>query len=264
VPLLADGEIWGIDRVDDSIARLASLPDKCVDVVITDPPFSEHVHANMCSGTVLRKQKEGKLPRGVPKYESAFASFGDAQNAWIKDAIRVAKRWVVVHCGVEDFGKFELLVGRPEYVRGCIWHKRNSIGQLTADRPATAYEGITLFHAADVKKRWNGRGSYGIWTCNGTRGKKDRHPNEKPLDLCLKLVSLFSERGEIILDPFAGSAAIGEAAVRLGRMYSGWDNDANWVMRAGVRLSAAGGMEPVTDEHALSLCRFDRTPAAYK
>jgi len=250
------GNGWDLCHVEDSLVELKRLADKSVDVIYADPPFAEHVHANMCSGTVLRQQKEGKLPRGVPKYESKFASFGDTENHWLKDALRVAKRWVVVHCGVEDFGRFEAIVGRPEYVRGCIWHKPNSMGQLTADRPATAYEGIALFHPTTPKKRWNGRGSYGIWVCNGTRGKKDRHPNEKPMALSLKMVSLFSERGETILDPFCGSSASGVAAVSLGRKFIGWDNDATWIAKSAERLS--GSLELVTDETALLLCRYDK------
>jgi site-specific DNA-methyltransferase (adenine-specific) len=128
------------------------------------------------------------------------------------------------------------------------------MGQLTADRPASSYEGIAALHPDDIKKRWNGRGSYGVWRCNGTRGKKDRHPNEKPINLALKLVSLFSERGEVILDPFCGSGVFGEAAVRLGRKYVGLDKDALWVTRAESRI--ASSKEPVTEEHALTLCNM--------
>ena len=137
---------------------------------------------------------------------------------------------------------------------GVLTH--NSMGQLTADRPATAYEGIAILHgtkaAGHPKKRWNGRGSYGIWRCNGTRGKKGRHPNEKPLDLCLKLVALFSERGETVFDPFCGSGAIGEACLILGRNYIGLDNDPAWVEKADVRMALVH--RRMADEEALMLC----------
>ena len=74
------------------------------------------------------------------------------------------------------------------------------------------------------------------------------------MDLCLKLVALFSERGETVFDPFCGSGAIGEACVRLGRNYIGLDSDPVWVQKARGRLS--GPLEPVTDEHALGLCKM--------
>lgn len=236
---------WDVQVEADSFALLRAAPDKSVDVTIMDPPYSEHCQANLCSGSLVGK-------KSVPKYELDFAPL--TEHAWIRDAVRVTRRWVVTFCTLEDFGKYEAAVGRPDYVRGCVWYKPNSMGQLTADRPATSYEGIALFHGAGVKKRWNGRGSYGIWRCNGTRGKKGRHPNEKPIDLCLKLAALFSERGETVFDPFCGSSAIGEACLRLGRGYIGADMSAEWVEKSRARLSAQ--LAPVTDEAALALCRI--------
>ena len=43
------------------------------------------------------------------------------------------------------------------------------------------------------------------------------HPTEKPVNLLRYLTELFSEPGAIILDPFAGSASTGEAALLSGR-----------------------------------------------
>ncbi len=158
-------------------------------------------------------------------------------------------------CAVEDFGTYKQ-VAPGEYVRGGVWYKSNAMGQLTADRPATAYEGVAILHGSKddghPKKAWNGRGSYGIWRCNGTRGKKGRHPNEKPVELACKLVALFSNRGETVLDPFCGSGAIGEACMRLGRNYIGLDQDPEWVAKAYARVS--GPLAPMTDAEALALC----------
>lgn len=51
------------------------------------------------------------------------------------------------------------------------------------------------------------------------------HPNEKPVPLLLKLVTLISRAGETILDPFAGSGTTGVAALRLGRKFVGVERD---------------------------------------
>jgi site-specific DNA-methyltransferase (adenine-specific) len=143
------------------------------------------------------------------------------------------------------------------------------MGQLTGDRPAAAYEGLAIMHRK-VKKQWNGRGSYAYWStesdefpseeahyqCNGTRGEKDRHPNQKPLALCLELVAKFSNRGELVLDPFCGSGRIGEACVLLGRDYIGFDSDLRWVEVARERCRRADipSQSPKTDEECLRLC----------
>jgi site-specific DNA-methyltransferase (adenine-specific) len=234
-----------VKHTPDSFALLKSMKPKSFDVIITDPPFTDHVQSNLCSGSLVGT-------KNVPKYELEFASLNSVK--WAADAIRVARRWVVIWCAVEDFGRFQ--DSYEEYVRGCIVYKSNAMGQLTGDRPATSYEGVTLLHTVANKKRWNGRGSYGIWKCNGTRGLKDRHPNEKPLNLCRKLVALFSERGEAILDPFAGSGAIGQAALELGRNYVGYDSDKTWVKKANARLKAKKWFD-LTDEEALKLCHMN-------
>lgn len=231
---------------DNSFRLLDALMAGWVDVIITDPPYSEHVHKNLCSGSLVGT-------KNVPKYELPFGPLRD--YAWLEDAVRIARRWVLSFCDVEAFG---LIRGAcPEaYVRGGIWYKSNAMGQLTADRPATAYEGVAILHGSETKKRWGGKGSYGIWRCNGTRGKKDRHPNEKPMDLCRKLVALFSERGETVFDPFCGSGAIGQACLELGRHYLGLDSNRAWVERAQVRLAAP--VTPWADEDALRLCTMPK------
>ncbi len=235
-------------HVADSFKTLREMGAGEVDVLLTDPPYSPHVHANLCSGSLVGT-------KAVPKYELPFAPLQG--YAWLEDAIRITKRWVVSFSDLEAFGLIKG-VCPDEYVRGGVWAKKNAMGQLTADRPATAFEGIAILHGQKgenhPKKRWNGKGSYGLWSCNGTRGKKGRHPNEKPLDLCLKLVALFSDRSETVFDPFCGSAAIGEACLKLGRNYVGLDNDPEWVEKARQRL--AQPFEPMTDEVALGLCKM--------
>lgn len=48
-----------------------------------------------------------------------------------------------------------------------------------------------------------------------------KHPNEKPLSLMTKLVTLCSNEGETVFDPFMGSGTTGEAAFQLGRDFIG-------------------------------------------
>lgn len=250
--LLCESPGTYIRAVQDSFQSLRETKSKSVDVIITDPPYSAHVQKNMCSGSLVGK-------KSVPKYELPFPPLESYE--WANELLRIAKRWVLVFCAVEDFGRYEEVAGLGianqvfgEYIRGGIWYKPNAMGQLTKDRPATSYEGIAIMHPNGRKKEWNGKGSFGIWKANGTRGLRNRHPNEKPLDLCSKLVALFSNRGETVFDPFCGSAAIGEAAFSLGRNYIGWEKDARWVARSNLRLAE---VEMKHENWALNLCRMN-------
>lgn len=256
-----------IQHCPDSFAFIASLPADSIDVTITDPPFSAHVQDNQVSGTSMKKWVNGEIQSsGIPKLTLPFAPL--SAYTFAADLVQASRRWSVVWCAVEDFGEFKRAVTRTtpragksdvvecDWVRGGLWGKPNACGQLTGDRPAACYEGIAIMHGP-TKKTWNGRGSYGLWICNGTRGEKNRHPNQKPLDLCLKLVALFSNRGETVFDPFCGSGRIGEACAMLGRSYLGLDSDPTWVQVANSRFEA-GLQLPMDDETALAKCRFKK------
>ena len=240
---------YQLHRVPDSFDTLTRAPDSCFDVTITDPPYDEHTQANQISGTAMRKHVLGGSG-AVPRVELPFAPLTGYE--FTKDLVRCSKRWAIVFCAVEAFGDLRRMHGTDVYRRGAFWYKPNAQGQMSGDRPAIAGEGIACLHRAG-RPVWNGRGSYGFWPCNGTRGEKGRHPNQKPLDLCLKLVALFSSRGEEIFDPFCGSGRIGEAALLLGRKYFGLDQAPEWIEKASARLASVA-FGSVSDEQAMLLC----------
>ena len=47
--------------------------------------------------------------------------------------------------------------------------------------------------------------------------RKNQHPNEKPVAVMTKFICVGTEKGETILDPFAGSGTTGVAAKLEGR-----------------------------------------------
>ena len=53
-------------------------------------------------------------------------------------------------------------------------------------------------------------------SCNSKTGKR-RHPTEKPVQLLRYLIALISNESDILLDPFAGSSSLGEAAMETKR-----------------------------------------------
>ena len=193
--------MFQIKHVENSFEAIELCFKGEFDVIITNPPYSEHVQNNLLSGG--------------HKYKLFFDPLTHEDRAWMTHALYACKRWVLSFCEGGAFAIYNAMYPE-EYIRSGIWYKPNNMGQLTRDRPAACYEGISILHNKHYKKWWNGRGSYGMWKCNGTCGLSGRHPNEKPIDLCLKLVALFSDRGETVFDPFCGSGAIGEACLALG------------------------------------------------
>lgn len=62
------------------------------------------------------------------------------------------------------------------------------------------------------------------------------HPTIKPVILIRHLVKLFSQPGQVILDPFMGSGSHGEAALSCGRRFIGIERDAMYFKYATDRL----------------------------
>lgn len=205
----------GVRRGDclDPVVGLASLPDRCVAHVITDPPYSEDVH------------RPGALPRGK------VLDFGQLEPEQMRELAghfaRVARRWVIVFCAAEMAGpwKAALEAAGLDFVRTGAWMKTDAAPQLSGDRPSAGFEALAIAHRPG-RKRWHGGGRPAVWTGpSREQGILRQHPTQKPLALMEALIRDFTDPGETILDPFAGSGTTGVACKRLGRAFIGWERD---------------------------------------
>jgi site-specific DNA-methyltransferase (adenine-specific) len=209
----------------DPETGLASLGEKSVDHCITDPPYGQATHSGARTGDGDRVL--------VP-----FAAIDDDGIATAFAAVgRVCRRWVVSTLEWQHVGRLE---GAPpvglRFVRFGVWIKENGAPQFTGDRPATGWEAVVVMHGDGVKLRWNGGGHHAVWNVLKHNGE---HPTEKPLALVEKWVRDFTDPGDLICDPFAGSATTGVAAIRLGRRFVGWEKSPKYFELALRRLRGA-------------------------
>jgi DNA modification methylase len=208
----------------DPVSGLGTLPDKSVDVVITDPPYEAEAHTK---GRRTKRNGGVCVPEIIP-----FAAITEAQreNAGAEMG-RIARRWVLVFCQTEAAQRWAsaLIAVGLDYVRTMIWVKPDGQPQFTGDRPGVGYESIVVAHPRG-RKRWNGGGKCGVFTYGREKGPMEGgqysgapHPTTKPLPLISELVSLFSDPGELVCDPYAGSGTTGVACRALGRRFVGWE-----------------------------------------
>jgi DNA modification methylase len=242
-----DGDSRWVVIEGDCRKVLSVLDTQGVDHVITDPPYSAHVHANVRSGSTTPEDgKKNKVTRS-PRSRSVDLGFErlDRKTRLLiaRESARIAKNWCLFFSDVESIGRWRrsLLDAGLEYVRTGAWVRLNTAPQFTGDRPAAGFDAVAIAHPKG-RKVWNGGGLPAVWShaVVMNRGKTVRvHETEKPVSLMLELVGLFTDPGDVILDPFCGSGSTGVAALRLGRRFIGIER-----RRADVAMSR----ERLTDE----------------
>ena len=194
---------------------LASLEDRSVDCVITDPPYTERTHG-------MAKTNKGK---GHRTKAVTFAAITDAD---LQEALtscgRVSRRWVVANLDYAHAVGFDQ--APPDGLRVLrlgVWVKTNPMPQISADRPAQGWESIAYMHRADEKPVWAGGGKHGNFILPTQQGEE--HPTSKPLDMVRQWVRWFTKPGDVVLDPFAGSGTTLRAALDEGRRAIGVELD---------------------------------------
>lgn len=240
---------------------LPTLGDKSVAHVITDPPYEAEAHTKY---RTTRAVAEGRM-----RDESIdFAAMTeDVRLEAAKQFARLSRGWVLAFCQIEGVNPWRdaLRAGGAKWRRAQIWVKPDSAPQFTGDRPAQGFEAIASAWAGNGRSQWSGGGRRGVYEhCVGVMGgEKNPHPTTKPVPLMLELVELFTEPGQLVLDPFCGSGTTGVACLRLGRRFIGVEREPKYAAVARERLRAEERGLTLRDARAGQTTIFD-TPGAGK
>jgi site-specific DNA-methyltransferase (adenine-specific) len=227
---------------------LPTLGDKSVAHVITDPPYSEHVHGKqrrMLRGSGGRSADGQAAGRGLigPADLGFVALDAETRDRCADEFSRLVWRWILVFTNAEGQSAWEtdLTSYGLRHIRVGAWVKVAAQPQLTGDRPGVGFEAIEIAHGRE-RCRWNNGGHHAVWTfaiATDRNGYGDRvHTTQKPVDLMLALVEQFTDPDELVLDPFAGSGTTGVACLRLGRRFIGIEREPRYAEVARERLEA--------------------------
>ncbi len=251
------------------------IPDGAAASTITDPPYEVEAH------TLQRRVKRGTArstyssgtndPRSAEVVVLTFPPITpEEREAAAREAVRVSSRWQLVFCQVEAAVTWRDALERGGASRRRIgaWFKPDAQPQLTGDRAAQGFECYVTTHRPG-RSRWNGRGKSSAIVLPAGEEVEDwdttsldplvvnkadpdyrdgnPHPTTKPLALMRRLVELYTDPGELVVDLYAGSGSTGHACLALGRRFVGFELDPAHAARARHRLAAASAGLSVKD-----------------
>lgn len=77
-----------------------------------------------------------------------------------------------------------------------------------------------------------------LWHLPGPGGRRS-HPYQSPASVVRRLIGLYTSVGDLVVDPFAGTGTILEAAIAMGRHAAGREIDRDYASAASHRLALA-------------------------
>lgn len=187
---------------------LGSMPDETVDLILTDPPYNINYKSN-------RRVKNAKF-----KHLQNDNS-GDWIPKFAQEAFRVLKndRHMYCFCRHDTYPQFITALQDAGFKlkRTLIWVKNNhGSGDLKGDY-APQDEWIIYCHKGR-RELFGGRSS-NVLFYSKLSTKQMTHSTEKPVELLKFLIQKSTKRGELVMDPFAGSGSTMHAAKELERFY---------------------------------------------
>ena len=214
-----------IDNID-CLVGLKEIPDKSVDLVITDPPYGIDFQSNMVG-----------RERARPKIANDKAPF----VWWIYDAARVLKDTGALVCfarwDTQEIFRQCLTIAGLNVKNVCVWSKG---GGGMGDVKSQFLPCHEVFLLA-VKKgfAFPAKRPLSVVVAKKVPSGEMVHPNEKPVELIEQLLESLSHRGDVVLDAFMGSGTTAVACVHTGRNYIGFELDKEYYAIAQQRVTDA-------------------------
>ena len=168
----------------DCLEEIKKIPDKSVDLVLTDPPYGIDFQSSW------RTEKE-KRHKKIANDKKPFIDFIKEIPRVIKEtgAVIVFSRWDVQQKFMDEMERCDM---KPKGV--LIWHKGGGgMGDLKKSW-ATDYE-TAIFWAGEKFEFQRGRPGSSVIKSAKVPPEKLTHPNEKPVDLLRFIIGETCPRG---------------------------------------------------------------------
>lgn len=225
----------------DSYELIKKLPDKSVDLVVTDPPYLiENTIAG--GGSNLAKSIQ-KTNDELFEYELTVG----LENEILTEFMRVMKKPnIYIWCNHKQIPQYlDFFVNK----HGCsfdilIWQKINAV-PLFYNKYLTDKEYLLYFRKGGYcnPKSYESAKTVFNLPINIKDKKLYKHPTIKPLEIIKTIIENSSKENDIVLDTFLGSGTTAVACVETNRRYIGFEINEQYYNIAKDRLNGISQIE---------------------
>jgi DNA modification methylase len=239
IPLVRDaavsrsGDVWGVGRhrlvcgdARDASAYQALLGDERADLIFTDPPYNVPIDGHVCGSGRIR-HREFAMGAG----EMCSAEFTAFLEQTLGHAAEQCRNGAIAFVCMDWRHTGELTVAGKvvfgELKNLCVWNKSNAgMGSFYRSKHELVFvfKKGTAPHVNSFGLGETGRPRSNVWDYPGVSSmgpsrmeELAMHPTVKPTRLVADAIKDCSRRGELVLDPFAGSGTTLIAAEKTGR-----------------------------------------------
>jgi len=212
----------------DCIEGIKQLPDKSIDLVVTDPPY------------LIKSMNGGGFIKNRPYKKDLDNDLIEGFSESILDELcRVMKKInIYIWCSKEQIAwLLSYFQNKGANIDLLTWHKTNPTPACNNKYlPDTEYivfareKGVKIYGTYQTKKK------YYITPINSKDKKLYNHPTVKPLEIIQNFIINSSLEGEIVLDPFMGSGTTAVACINTNRNYIGFEIDPDYYEAAQERI----------------------------
>lgn len=231
----------------DCLELMRDLPDGCVDMIWTDPPYGHGNH----DGDWNAKLNDLRGIENKPIENDTQETFRSVFDGMLNEAARVLKRDCCCCCcccgGGGPKPTFAYVANRMDekgmqFFHSVIWDKLNpGLGW----RYRRQHEMVMVAHRQGGKLAWV-NDDIAVSNIYKMMPPKTRlHPNEKPVDMVIGFINNHVPENAIILDPFIGSGTTAVAAIRTGRQFIGFEIDPHYCEIANRRIADEQAKIPI-------------------
>lgn len=220
----------------DCLAYMKKIPDHCIDLILTDPPYNISQYSTGNIALPNRKALNNdiaawdQVPLDPKDFLFDFKRIIKPDgNIFVFTSYNMIGKWHEVFDSVFDTFQF------------FIWHKTNPAPKI--------YQNGFLNSCEMIICLWNRGHKWNFSTQNEMhnffespicmppeRMREPKHPAQKPVRLLAHLIKIASNPGDIVFDPFMGVGSTGQAAQECGRRFIGCEIEKEYFDAAQFRL----------------------------